>query len=88
MSISLGRVPKLPNGKHVLSGGTNIYIYDGKKHRERGPAEENKRTGYKAWYRHGLLHKEDGPAVITTKYLEYWEDGKFILKVKKENDSK
>lgn len=80
LSINLGSVPKLPNGKNTLSGGTDVYIVDGKKHRTSGPAEVNKYTGYEAWFIKGVLHRRNGPAVIDPekKIKEYWEDGKFL----------
>lgn len=78
VSINLGKIPKLPNGRHVLNGNTQIYIYDGQKHRENGPAEIH-RDGYKAWFRHGLRHRKGKPAVIYPSGVkEYWEKGKFI----------
>lgn len=80
VSISLGKVPKLPNGKHVLSGDVDIYILNGNKHRDKEPAEINRRTGYKAWYRNGVLHRDVGPALINpeNKYIEFWKNGKFL----------
>ena len=36
---------------------------NGKRHREDGPAFENKGVGYKAWFLNGKLHREDGPAI-------------------------
>jgi len=81
VNISLGRVPGLPNGRHIVSGNKQIYIRNGKKHRDNGPAEI-RRDGYKAWFKFGVKHRSKGPAVIHpdgTK--EYWVDGKFIKKV-------
>ena len=80
VSISIGKSPKLPNGKIALTGDVDIYIYDGKKHRQGGPAEINRRTGYQAWFKHGLLHRDSGPALIDPikKHREYWNNGKFI----------
>lgn len=71
---------KLSNGRHLLSGDVYLYIYNGKKHRERGPAEINNRTGYKAWYKNGFLHNKRGPAVIDPikGCKEYWEEGKLL----------
>lgn len=28
-----------------------------------------------AWYRHGKLHRTDGPALTVGKYQAWWEDG-------------
>lgn len=78
ISINLGRVPQLPNGRHVIAGGTQIYILNGQKHRENGPAEIST-TGYKAWFWHGERHRKDGPAVVyADSSVEYWERGKFL----------
>ncbi len=76
---NIGKVPKLSNGRHLLSGNVQIYIYNGKKHREKGPAEIHP-NGYKVWYKHGIKHRTEGPAVENpvNKYREYWENGKFI----------
>lgn len=80
VSINLGSVPKLPNGKNSLSGDVDVYIRDGKKHRSSGPAEINRRTGYEAWFKNGMLHRKYKPAVIDPekKIKEYWENGKFL----------
>ena len=79
LSISLGKVPKLPNGRHVLSGSVQIYIKDGQKHREKGPAEINNKAGYQAWFCKGQKHRKGGPAVIYQNgTVEYWENGKFL----------
>ena len=71
---------KLPNGKQALTGDIDVYIFDGKKHRQGGPAEINRRTGYEAWFKHGLLHRVGGPALIDPihKYKEFWENGKLL----------
>jgi len=42
--------------------GNKIWMLNGKRHREDGPAVEHA-NGYKAWYLHDNLHREDGPAV-------------------------
>ncbi len=79
IAVNLGKVPQLPNGKHVLAGGVEIYIKDGQKHRTNGPAEINNRTGYQAWFKNGKKHRKDEPAVTYpdgTK--EYWLEGKFL----------
>ena len=80
LSVSLGKVPKLPNGRHILSGGVQIYIKDGQKHRENGPAEINTRTGYQAWFLHGVKSRKGAPAVIYPGggTVEFWEDGKLL----------
>lgn len=35
---------------------------------------------YQNWLRHGELHREDGPAYIQGKYLEYWIKGRHLTK--------
>lgn len=77
LNVNLGKVPRLPNGMHVLSGGIQMYIFNGKKHRENGPAEINTRTGYEAWFQNGLRHRENGPAITHPNgSKEYWIKGK------------
>jgi len=79
ITMSLGRIPKIPNGRHIMPGGVVIYVKDGDKHRENGPAEINTRTGYKAWFWKGKRHRKDGPAVVHANgEVEYWENGKKI----------
>ena len=82
IGMNIGKMQKLSNGRHALSGDVEVYIFDGKKHREGGPAETNKRTGYRAWFKHGLLHRMGGPAVIDPEHNmeEYWQNGKLIRK--------
>ena len=80
LGYTIGKMQKLPNGRNQLTGGVDIYIYNGEKHRQGGPAEINNFTGYKAWFKHGLRHRFRLPAVIDpiNKTQEYWEEGKFI----------
>ncbi|MCT2222516.1 hypothetical protein [Microbacterium paraoxydans] len=40
-----------------------MYLHNGQKHRENGPAYEGI-DGEKQWWQDGVLHREDGPAVI------------------------
>lgn len=82
ISSNLGRVPKLSNGRHILSGNKQIYIKDGVKHRQNGPAEIHP-NGYRAWFWKGVKHRRGGPAVIHPDGTsEYWENGKFLKKEK------
>jgi hypothetical protein len=76
---NIGSAPKLSNGRQLLSGNREIYIFDGQKHRDRGPAEIHP-DGYKAWFKKGLRHNYSGPAIINPKerYQEFWINGKFI----------
>ena len=77
VSLSLGINPKLPNGKYVI-GRNTVWIVNGEKHRDRGPAETRK-DGYKAYYNRGKLHREKGPAIIHPNGdHEYWLDGQLI----------
>ena len=81
-SINLGRVHKLPNGMYQLPGNSKVYLRDGRKHRENGPAEVRK-DGYEAYFWMGLRHRLNGPAVIYPNGIkEYWTHGKFIRREK------
>lgn len=56
--------------------------YDGKKHRELGPAVKYF-DGEKIWYKHGKIHREDGPAIITNYgQEEYYYNGIFYSNIK------
>ena len=68
-----------------------IWLVNGKRHREDGPAVEGI-DGYKAWYINGKLHREDGPAVecgngCVRYYLndEYYSKKNFNKKIAKIN---
>ena len=77
--MSLGNVPRVANGCHVMSGGVKVYIKDGLKHRLNGPAEINTKKGIEIWFREGKKHRIGGPAVIYAnhpEFNEYWVDGK------------
>jgi hypothetical protein len=81
LNINLGNVPKLPNGRHVLAGNVHIYVHNGKKHRDNGPAEIRP-DGYKAWFRDGVKHRKGGPAVsYPDGTIEYWENGKLLRRI-------
>ena len=83
VTVTLGKVPCLPNGRHMLSGNVQVYIRNGKKHRDSGPAEIHP-SGYQAWFQNGLRHRVGGPAVThIDKRKEYWEKGK-LIKTEKE----
>lgn len=62
------------------------YFYNGKTHREDGPAyiEYNKNGGviYKVHYLHGKIHRDNGPALTNKVFLseEYYLDGKELSK--------
>lgn len=78
---NIGGVPLIPNGRQILAGNVIVYMFKGKKHRDRGPAEIRP-DGYEAWFKKGLRHRRNGPAVINPKkkIKEYWEEGKLIRK--------
>lgn len=55
------------------------YVND-KLHCDDGPAIICK-NGVKYWYKHGLRHREDGPAIESIKYCEanfWYYEGKYI----------
>jgi len=51
----------------VCDNGTKSWYFNGKLHREDGPAIEYS-NGTKSWYLNGKRHREDGPA-------REWADG-------------
>ena len=78
VSVNLGRLEKIPNGKQVINGSTTIWVRNGKKHRETGPAEVH-RDGYEAWFKDGIPHRLNGPAITHPDgRKEYWINGKKI----------
>jgi hypothetical protein len=49
-------------------------------HSEEHPAVQ-RTDGYQAWYRHGMKHREDSPAVtFGTGAKQYWLRGKKVTK--------
>jgi len=63
--------------KVLVEDGTTKWYYNGKLHREDGPAVEYS-TGVKAWYKEGNLHREGGPALeYPNGYKEWFKEGKF-----------
>lgn len=78
VTYTTSNVPKLPNGRHILAGNIQIYIRDGKKHRENGPAEVHP-NGYKAWFKNGLRHRDNLPAIVHPNGVkDFYINGKFI----------
>jgi len=76
-SENLGKPPKMGNGRHPTGTGY-VYLRNGVKHREKGPAEIG-HNGYEAWYQHGIKHRVGGPAVTYPDgRTEYWEKGQLI----------
>lgn len=83
VNITLGNVPTIDNGMHILSGNIKTYFQNGQKHRLRGPAEIHP-DGTKIWFKNGVKHRVGGPAVENSDgTFEYWENGKLISKGKK-----
>lgn len=78
VNSSIGSVPKMPNGRHILSGNIITYLKNGQKHRLNGPAEIWP-DGTKIWFQNGLKHRIGGPAVVKPEgRKEYWEKGELI----------
>ena len=46
----------------IDANGTKEWVFNGKLHREDGPAVEYE-NGSKGWYLNGRCHREDGPAI-------------------------
>ena len=51
--------------------GTKYWYFNGKLHREDGPAVEYV-SGTKHWYLNGERHREDGPAIEFISGNKYW----------------
>ncbi len=53
-----------------------FWYYNGKRHREDGPAVELS-NGTSEWYKHGERHRENGPAIVRNDgYKSWWLNGK------------
>jgi len=62
----------------VRSDGTKEWYFNGKRHREDGPAVEHP-SGAKAWFLKGKRHRKDGPAVeFPNGTKEWWIKGEKI----------
>ena len=77
------------DGPAVSSGwGYEAYYVYGKPHRIGGPAiiwpnVHNGSTSRKEWWVDGVLHRDDGPAIIRSDGTkEWWANGKCIKKTK------
>lgn len=55
----------------IEEDGSKFWYYEGKLHREDGPAVEYS-YGTKFWYYYGNIHREDGPAVEWTDGCKAW----------------
>jgi hypothetical protein len=82
-TIKLNHSDKIPEkftGIVEYPYGTKKWYYDGKLHRENGPAIiwDN---GAKYWYICNKLHRVDGPAVeYEDGSVEYWYDNKLTTR--------
>lgn len=56
----------------VCKDRTEWFNLDDERHREDGPAIENKRNGYKAWWLNGKLHREGAPAIERADGTKFW----------------
>ena len=54
--------------------GYSAWYQDGKKHRDNDLPAEISDTWHK-YYKHGDLHRDNGPAVITNAYIIYYKHG-------------
>jgi hypothetical protein len=70
---------KLLEFKVVQDKEQTTYYLDNKKHREDGPAVEN-RYGKQEWWVNGKRHRKDGPAVDCCSTREWWVNGKLHRK--------
>ena len=60
-----------------FKNGDIEYLKDGKLHRENDKPACETTSGYKAWYKHGVRHRDNGPAIIfASGTIEYRKDGK------------
>ena len=70
----------------VYGNGDKIWQFNGKYHREDGPAVEWA-SGDKEWWLNGKLHREDGPAVECSDGTKKWFlDGKQVSQDEVENN--
>lgn len=54
------------------------YFKYGKLHRKDGAAALLDNKTY-FWYEYGYRHRNHRPAIISTKYAEYWVRGKYVI---------
>ena len=55
----------------VRKCGDKVWYFNGRLHRENGPAMEYI-TGDKVWWWNGELHRENGPAIENADGDKYW----------------
>lgn len=61
----------MKDGLHVDSDGSKFWYFNGKRHREDGPAIELS-NGSKGWYLNGEPHREGGPAIEEANGSKGW----------------
>lgn len=69
----------------VKDDGTILWLdKDARPHRENGPARISP-GGLKSWYKHGKLHREDGPAIYYKDETigPWFINGKRVLELEK-----
>ena len=59
------------NGLIVLKNGTKYWYFNGKLHREDGPASI-RADGSMAWYLNDQLHRINGPAIERADGIKFW----------------
>ena len=72
------------NGPAVYSHDSQEYYQEGVRHRDGGPSVLITMDNYirAEWWRNGVLHRINKPAIIDSDgVVEYWEDGKKIIKM-------
>ena len=65
--------------KIYLSGTIRHYNHQDDRHNPNGPAVDFS-SGAKLYYKHGKLHRTDGPAVIMYGYELHFIKGKYVWK--------
>jgi hypothetical protein len=72
-----GTPSRLDGPAVIRPDGTEEWRVDGELHREGGPALVSPDGLEMSFYRRGLLHNDNGPAVILANgRVEYWRDGR------------
>lgn len=73
-------------GVEIFDSGYYSFNNKGNYHSlHNNPAVVNKHTGVEIWYNDGVLHRDDGPAIIKNNKYYYWYiNGKHITSDVKE----
>ena len=61
----------MPDGHWIDTYDREVWIKDGKYHRDDGPAVIYC-DGSKEWFQHGVYHRADGPASIFKDGTKHW----------------